>query len=387
MTHGVSLWLSAEPGSSLPPGCYASVVHPQGKDEPSPLASCSPDIATHIGDVEQDCGCVLVDIFQKVGTIEIGSLSAQSSVQATVAWPGQLDLCIQVAVLDQADRPIQGESFDKQQVTLNPPPRLALGSLGKALSLSDAKEEAIEFVKSIENVEDEAISPTSPKNWKDDSILPMSPASCKEDAVLTTTPTSRKARDKRPDSEKQEDRAYMPIVLNNCDQIIPNLYLGGIEAVADSHRVSSQGIKAICCCLREMEYPSSEFCKDVEYYRVDVEDMGHEPIELFFPEATEFIHSWISREQPVLVHCRAGVSRSASVVIAYLMTYHSYSLHEAFFVVRSHRSVATPNIGFMEKLCDFEEDHRSCSPTIDVNKYESWYTSAERGAVPDLIPD
>ena len=33
-------------------------------------------------------------------------------------------------------------------------------------------------------------------------------------------------------------------------------------------------------------------------------------------EATEFIHSWISREQPVLVHCRAGVSRSASIAIA-----------------------------------------------------------------------
>mmetsp|Transcript_63621 Transcript_63621/g.125884 ORF Transcript_63621/g.125884 Transcript_63621/m.125884 type:complete len:334 (+) Transcript_63621:95-1096(+) len=196
------------------------------------------------------------------------------------------------------------------------------------------------------------------------------------------------ARSKSPDAEPPEaHRTYKPIVLNDCAQIIPNLYLGGVDAVTDSQHVSSQGIKAICCCLREMEYPSCEFCQDVEYYRVDVEDMGREPIELYFPVATEFIHSWISREQPVIVHCRAGVSRSASVVIAYLMIYQGYSLHEAFFVVRSHRSVATPNIGFMEKLCEFEEEHRFCSPSIDINKYESWYTSPERGAVPDLIPD
>merc|ERR1712176_1621640 len=102
--------------------------------------------------------------------------------------------------------------------------------------------------------------------------------------------------------------------------------------------------------------PTKEFSPEVEYYRVDVEDISREPIELFFPEATEFIHSWISREQPVLVHCRAGVSRSASVIIAYLMTYQGYSLHEAFFLVKSHRSVITPNVGFMEKLCNFEEE-------------------------------
>merc|ERR1711956_166375 len=147
-------------------------------------------------------------------------------------------------------------------------------------------------------------------------------------------------------------------------------------AVADPKLLEKQGISAVCCCLREVEFSDKEFSKEVDYYRVDVEDISREPIELFFPEATEFIHSWISREQNVLVHCRAGVSRSASVVIAYLMTYQGYSLHEAFFVVKSHRSVITPNVGFMEKLCNFEEERQSRSPTIDMNKYESWYSSS-----------
>eukprot|EP00413_Alexandrium_margalefii_P015955 CAMPEP_0204524020 /NCGR_PEP_ID=MMETSP0661-20131031/7152_1 /ASSEMBLY_ACC=CAM_ASM_000606 /TAXON_ID=109239 /ORGANISM="Alexandrium margalefi, Strain AMGDE01CS-322" /LENGTH=216 /DNA_ID=CAMNT_0051529749 /DNA_START=36 /DNA_END=686 /DNA_ORIENTATION=- len=183
------------------------------------------------------------------------------------------------------------------------------------------------------------------------------------------------------------EKLYKPISINNGDQIISCLYLGGVQAVADTQSLVEQGIRAVCCCCRELEFPSSDWCKDLNYYRVDVEDMGGEPIDLYFPEATEFIHSWVSREQPVLVHCRAGVSRSASVVIAYLIAYQGYTLHDAFFLVRSHRSIITPNLGFMEKLGDFEEAQRGHQPTIEINKYESWYTSPERAAVPDLKPD
>jgi len=180
---------------------------------------------------------------------------------------------------------------------------------------------------------------------------------------------------------------YKPVVLSNCDQILPCLYLGGVDAVADTERVSDQGIRAVVCCLRDMEFPAKDFSKDLKYCRVDVEDMSREPIELFFPEATEFIHSRVSRDQPVLVHCRAGVSRSASVVMAYLMTYQGYSLHDAFFLVRSRRSCVSPNIGFMEKLCDYEEAQQDTDTSVDVNKYISWYTTEARAAVPDLMPE
>jgi len=186
---------------------------------------------------------------------------------------------------------------------------------------------------------------------------------------------------------KEGKTLYKPVVLSNCDQILPFLYLGGVDAVADTERVLDHGIRAVVCCLRDLEFPARDFSKDLEYYRVDVEDISREPIELFFPEATKFIHSWVSRDQPVLVHCRAGVSRSASVVMAYLMTYQGYSLHDAFFLVRSRRSCVSPNVGFMEKLCDYEEAQQDTDTTVDMNKYISWYTTESRAAVPDLVPE
>jgi len=178
-----------------------------------------------------------------------------------------------------------------------------------------------------------------------------------------------------------------PITLENCNQIITNLFLGGVNAALQTQVLKDQGIRAVVCCLRELEFPTCDFGKDLEYYRVDVEDMGCEPIELFWPEATEFIHSWISHGQPVLVHCRAGVSRSASTVIAYLVKYQNYSLHDAFILARERRPVVTPNIGFMQKLCDFEASDRGTKATIAMPKYSSWYCGSQLSTIPDVGTD
>ena len=70
------------------------------------------------------------------------------------------------------------------------------------------------------------------------------------------------------------------------------------------------------------------------YHRVDVEDVSHEPIHLYFEGAVEFISNHLEQEQRVLVHCRSGVSRSATIVLAYMVSARRYTLHDAFFLVR-----------------------------------------------------
>ena len=66
-----------------------------------------------------------------------------------------------------------------------------------------------------------------------------------------------------------------------------NLYLGGVEAVSDHSKLTSQGVRAICVCCREFEIPSKSFATGIDYYRVDVEDMSKEPLEEFLEEATD----------------------------------------------------------------------------------------------------
>lgn len=190
------------------------------------------------------------------------------------------------------------------------------------------------------------------------------------------------------DAQNDAPSHSLSFLTHNCDEILPSLYLGGIEAALDSEGLAVRSIRAVVCCMRELEFPNSKFNPDLEYNRVDVEDMGREPIELFFPEATEFIHTQLLQERPVLVHCKAGVSRSASVLIAYLIEYCGYSLHDAFNLLLHHRPTITPNPGFMERLRDFEKEKCGIGvPSIDIRKYVSWFQAEERCLQPDLKPD
>jgi protein-tyrosine phosphatase len=115
--------------------------------------------------------------------------------------------------------------------------------------------------------------------------------------------------------------------------------------------------------------------------------MGCEPIELFFPEATEFIHNQLVQERPVLVHCRAGVSRSATVVLAYLVEYCGYSLRDAFTMTLQRRPTVTPNLGFMDKLRQYEEDKQGIATSVDIEKYMAWFQARDHTPNPNLQPD
>lgn len=173
------------------------------------------------------------------------------------------------------------------------------------------------------------------------------------------------------------------ITLDNVDEIVENLYLGGITAAYETENLVEQGIRAVVCCVRETEFPSYDFNKQIHYFRVDVEDVSIEPIEYFWPEAMQFIHEHHSKGLPVFVHCRAGVSRSASTVIAYLVSQLGFTLKDAFLLAHKKRPVVTPNLGFMDKLCELEKSITGTS-SIDLFKYESWWSGSHMAEVPDV---
>ena len=63
----------------------------------------------------------------------------------------------------------------------------------------------------------------------------------------------------------------------------------------------------------------------------------------------------INSEKVVLVNCLAGVSRSSTFVIAYLIKYFNISLKKAFLYVRNKRNQICPNKNFMEHLLEYEK--------------------------------
>lgn len=71
----------------------------------------------------------------------------------------------------------------------------------------------------------------------------------------------------------------------------------------------------------------------------------------------------------VLVHCLAGISRSVTVTVAYLMQTLHKSLDEAYDLVRAQKSNIAPNFNFMGQLLDFERQLRASSGSPDSGQF------------------
>jgi len=91
---------------------------------------------------------------------------------------------------------------------------------------------------------------------------------------------------------------------------------------------------------------------DINIYRIVIKDEGHENILQYFDEAADYIEE--RPNERVLVHCQQGRSRSATIIIAYLMKYKSMSLKEAYLFVDHMRGWIRPNFGFLQQLYTYE---------------------------------
>ncbi|XP_063102631.1 dual specificity protein phosphatase 9 [Cavia porcellus] len=140
-------------------------------------------------------------------------------------------------------------------------------------------------------------------------------------------------------------------------QILPNLYLGCARDSANLESLAKLGIRYI---LNVTPNLPNLFEKngDFHYKQIPISDHWSQNLSQFFPEAITFIDEALSQNCGVLVHCLAGVSRSVTVTVAYLMQKLHLSLNDAYDLVKRKKWSISPNFNFMGQLLDFERSLR-----------------------------
>ncbi|XP_029794404.1 dual specificity protein phosphatase 2 [Suricata suricatta] len=134
-------------------------------------------------------------------------------------------------------------------------------------------------------------------------------------------------------------------------EILPYLFLGSCSHSSDLQGLQACGITAV---LNVSASCPNHFEGLFRYKSIPVEDNQMVEISVWFQEAISFIDSVKHSGGRVLVHCQAGISRSATICLAYLIQSHRVRLDEAFDFVKQRRGVISPNFSFMGQLLQFE---------------------------------
>lgn len=152
-------------------------------------------------------------------------------------------------------------------------------------------------------------------------------------------------------------------------QLTPSLYLCGAGVVMPMILDQLQ-VRFIINVAPELpDTPLSSVTKPL-YLRINAYDRPATDLSVHFDEVADMIEEVRQLGGKSLVHCVAGVSRSATLCIAYLMKYGGMSLRAAYLHVKAIRPQIRPNTGFFQQLRCYEEQLRgSCS--VQMVYYES----------------
>ncbi|RDX63560.1 Dual specificity protein phosphatase PHS1, partial [Mucuna pruriens] len=135
-----------------------------------------------------------------------------------------------------------------------------------------------------------------------------------------------------------------------------NLFIGGALAARSTYTLQHLGITHILClCTNEIGQSDSQFPDLFTYKNFSVCDNEDSNISSIFEEACDFIDYVEQIGQSVLVHCFEGRSRSATLVLAYLMLRKKFTLSEAWNALKRVHRRSQPNDGFAKILLELDQ--------------------------------
>ncbi|XP_046840243.1 protein phosphatase Slingshot homolog isoform X2 [Xenia sp. Carnegie-2017] len=139
--------------------------------------------------------------------------------------------------------------------------------------------------------------------------------------------------------------------MESSTKITEYLYLGSEWNACNLQELKDNDVHYILNITKEVD---NFFPGTFEYMNIRIYDVKEADLLRHWGKTYRFIHKAKERGASTLVHCRRGISRSASTVIAYLMKENAMSLADAMKFVKSKRNIVQPNSGFWKQLIIYE---------------------------------
>eukprot|EP00742_Colponemidia_sp_Colp-10_P001604 GILJ01001723.1.p1 GENE.GILJ01001723.1~~GILJ01001723.1.p1 ORF type:complete len:480 (-),score=54.69 GILJ01001723.1:987-2426(-) len=194
-------------------------------------------------------------------------------------------------------------------------------------------------------------------------------------------PSMEQDYDIRDTTRKEMKVEYFRSIMS---QISENLFIGSDEIAKNREILLQHKITHVVNCagnVCENYWPN-----DFTYKKYYLKDDKQELIDSVLLDALEFMDNAIASGGRVYVHCIQGVSRSAAMIIGYLMWSQKLTYDQAYTKLRECRGVCNPNIGFMCRLIDWSKRTTDKSYGLPrVYRFSPHFVEQSSFVVPKLI--
>ncbi|PAA51140.1 hypothetical protein BOX15_Mlig020081g4, partial [Macrostomum lignano] len=137
--------------------------------------------------------------------------------------------------------------------------------------------------------------------------------------------------------------------------IAPNLYLGSWQGANNAKLLEENGVRHILTIF-DARFSMPACVKQRNHLQFLAADSCQQDIRQFFQQSNDFIHSGRLAGEAVFVHCMAGVSRSATLIIAYLASVTDLPWDTVLSAVRAAKHDVAPNFHFRAQLRLWQND-------------------------------
>ena len=138
---------------------------------------------------------------------------------------------------------------------------------------------------------------------------------------------------------------------NYCCVIEKKLYFGNRKFAENEEKLKEIGIKSIIDLIGYKN--DNERIKHSKYFNLLNLNIIDTPLNNgdWAEKGVKFIDEQIKINNPIYVHCEQGLSRSATLIMYYLMTREKKTFKDSFFYLKQLRNVVCPTTGFIKSLC------------------------------------
>ena len=134
----------------------------------------------------------------------------------------------------------------------------------------------------------------------------------------------------------------------DCTKITDRIYLGNAYNARDYYNLESKNIGLILNCTEEIP---NYFEDCFEYKKIIIDDVNDADITPYLDEYADLINSYIkNNDKNILIHCFMGSSRSATILLAYLIKYKKYTPEKSLEYIKNLREIVNPNTSFFNQL-------------------------------------